>query len=165
LNTFKRKVYGETVSTKNKKGINPMARGLNKVMLIGNLGQDPEIKYSPSGTAIANLRIATTENKKGKDGSWEEQTEWHRVVMFGKTAETCKNYLHKGSKVYIEGRLQTRSWDDKDGQKKYMTEIVGFMLIMLDSKGGGAPQEQTAKRGADIRPPDDMPEGGDDLPF
>ena len=142
-----------------------MARGLNKVLLIGHLGQDPEIKYSPSGTAIANLRIATSENKMNQSGEWEEHTEWHRVVMFGKTAETCKNYLRKGSKVYIEGRLQTRSWDDKDGQKKYMTEIVGFALIMLDSKGGNADQGQPAKKNEPTRPPDDFPEGGDDLPF
>lgn len=134
-------------------------------MLIGNLGQDPEIKYAASGTAIANLRIATTENKKSKDGAWEEQTEWHRVVMFGKTAETCKNYLRKGSKIYVEGRLQTRSWDDKDGQKKYMTEIAGFMMIMLDSKGESIPKGDAQVRDKPIRPPDEMPAGGDDLPF
>ena len=112
-----------------------MARGLNKVMLIGNLGADPEIKYSPSGTSISNIRLATSENRKNSDGEWEERTEWHRVVMYGRQAEICKDYLRKGSKIYVEGRLQTRSWDDQDGKKHYMTEVVGFNMVMLDPKG------------------------------
>ena len=89
-----------------------MSRGLNKVLLIGNLGADPEIKYTPSGTAIANLRLATAESRKNSEGDWEDHTEWHRVVMFGRRAETCKDYLKKGSKIYIEGRIQTRSWEN-----------------------------------------------------
>ena len=112
-----------------------MARGLNKVMLIGNLGADPEIKYAQSGTPIANFNIATSENRKNSDGEWEDITEWHKVVMFGRQAEVCKDYLHKGSKIFIEGRLQTRSWDDQDGKKHYMTEVVGFNMVMLDPKG------------------------------
>ncbi len=150
-----------------------MARGLNKVMLIGNMGADPEIKYSPSGTAIANLRLATNENRKNSEGEWEEKTEWHRVVIFGKQAEFCKDYLRKGSKIYVEGRLQTRSWDDKDGQKHYMTEVVGFNMVMLDSKGqdvsSNAPEPQKGSAyAADSKPEppgNNFPEGEDDLPF
>ena len=150
-----------------------MARGLNKVMLIGNLGADPEIKYSPSGTSISNIRLATSENRKNSDGEWEERTEWHRVVMYGRQAEICKDYLRKGSKIYVEGRLQTRSWDDQDGKKHYMTEVVGFNMVMLDPKGQDVsmnvpePQQSSAPD-TDIipEPPDDkFPEGEDDLPF
>ncbi len=127
-----------------------MARGLNKVLLIGNLGADPEIKYAPSGTAIATFNMATTENRKNRDGEWEDQTEWHRVVMFGKQAEFCKDYLHKGSKLFVEGRLQTRSWDDQSGQKKYMTEVVGNQMLMLDSResgGGGGGDDDEGRSG------------------
>jgi len=123
-----------------------MARGLNKVILIGNLGNDPEIKYAASGTAIANLSIATTESRKNREGTYEETTEWHRVSMFGKQAEVCKDYLHTGSKVYIEGRLQTRSWDDASGQKRYMTEIIAFSMLMLDSKGEGGQRQGSQPR-------------------
>jgi len=150
-----------------------MARGLNKVLLIGNLGADPEIKYTPSGTAIANLRLATAESRKNSEGDWEDHTEWHRVVMFGRRAETCKDYLRKGSKIYIEGRLQTRSWDDQSGQKKYMTEVFGYQMIMLDSKGQGPSSdmqdqvEKTAPQSDSIPepPPNDLPKADDDLPF
>ncbi len=143
-----------------------MARGLNKVMIIGNLGNDPEIKYSNTGTAIANFNIATTENRKDSEGNWEEKTEWHRIVMFGKQAEVCKDYLHKGSKVYIEGRLQTRSWEDQSGQKRYMTEIVGANMVMLDSRGQAPPLDAAPGQGE--RAPeqnDEFPKGEDDLPF
>lgn len=146
-----------------------MARGLNKVMLIGNLGADPEIKYTPGGTAVANLRLATAENRKNKDGDWEETTEWHRVVMFGKQAEICKDYLRKGSKIYVEGRLQTRSWDDQNGQKKYSTEIVGSQMMMLDqrqdSSSHASSSRNTGSSGYDEAPPDDLPVPDDDLPF
>jgi single-strand DNA-binding protein len=160
-----------------------MARGLNKVMIIGNLGNDPEIKYAPSGTAIANITIATTESRKNKDGEWEDVTEWHRVVMFGRQAEVCKDYLHKGSKVFIEGRLQTRSWEDQSGQRRYMTEIVGNQMLMLDSKGeggsgggysgggsggggGGSSRQRNSQAGPPPGPPpDNGPQGDDDLPF
>ena len=150
-----------------------MARGLNKVMLIGNLGADPEIKYSPSGTSISNIRLATSENRKNSDGEWEERTEWHRVVMYGRQAEICKDYLRKGSKIYVEGRLQTRSWDDQDGKKHYMTEVVGFNMVMLDPKGQDVsmnvpePQQSSAPDTDIIPEPTDdkSPEGEDDLPF
>jgi len=147
-----------------------MARGLNKVMLIGNLGADPEIKYAPSGTPIANLRIATTENRKNKDGDWEEVTEWHRVVIFGRQAEVCKDYLRKGSKVYVEGRLQTRSWDDQSGQKRFLTEIVGSQMLMLDQRVQEAPPAPARREApepvAQEEPSqDDFPEPDDDLPF
>lgn len=150
-----------------------MARGLNKVLLIGNLGADPEIKYTPSGTAIANLRLATAESRKNSEGEWEDHTEWHRVVMFGRRAETCKDYLKKGSKIYIEGRIQTRSWDDQSGQKRYMTEVLGYQMIMLDPKGQGPSadtqdQVDTAAPQSDSipePPPDDLPQADSDLPF
>jgi len=149
-----------------------MARGLNKVMLIGNLGSDPEIKYSQSGTAIANLRIATAESRKNSDGEWEERTEWHRLVLFGRLAEISKDYLHKGSKIYIEGRLQTRSWEDQNGQKRYSTEVVGINMIMLDSKSQDATTEEPESREDAIPDSDTMPKPSqnspkeeDDLPF
>lgn len=105
--------------------------GVNKAILVGRLGKDPEIKYTPNGTAIANFTMATSENYKDKDGQKQERTEWHRIVAFGKLAEICGEYLAKGKQVYIEGRIQTRSWDDKDGNKKYMTEIVANTMQML----------------------------------
>jgi len=146
-----------------------MSRGLNKVMLIGNLGADPEIKYAASGTAIANLNLATAERRKNREGEWEETTEWHRIVMFGRQAEICKDYLKKGSKIYLEGRIQTRSWDDQSGQKRYMTEIVGFTMVMLDSKGSDQPGNTrggSSQFGAgQAPPPQNAPGGDDDLPF
>ena len=149
-----------------------MARGLNKVMLIGNLGADPEIKYSQSGTAIANLRIATAENRKNSDGEWEEKTEWHRLVLFGRLAEISKDYLHKGSKIYVEGRLQTRSWEDQNGQKHYSTEVVGINMIMLDSKSQDTTIEGPESQVYATPDSDTMPEPSqdstkeeDDLPF
>lgn len=118
---------------------------LNKAMLIGNLGQDPEVRYTQSNTAVATLSIATSERFKDSNGEYQERTEWHRVVAWGRTAEICQQYLSKGSKVYIEGPIQTRSWEDKDGQKRYTTEIKALQMIMLDSRGnaGGAPQGNT----------------------
>lgn len=144
-----------------------MARGLNKVMLIGNLGSDPEIKYAPSGTAIANFNLATSENRRNKNGEWQEATEWHKIVMFAKQAELCKDYLKKGSKVYIEGRIQTRSWEDKNGQKRYLTEVVGLNLVMLDQKGTVPTKgrEEVVPDAVPETPMDEFPEGEDDLPF
>jgi len=124
-----------------------MARGINKVILIGNLGKDPEVRYMPSGGAVANLTVATSENWKDKQtGQNQERTEWHRVVMFNRLGEIAGEYLKKGSKVYIEGKLQTRKWQDKEGQDRYTTEIVANEMQMLDSRGGaaefgGAPQQ------------------------
>ena len=144
-----------------------MARGLNKVMLIGNLGADPEIRYAASGTAIASLRLATNERRRNRDGEWEDVTEWHRVVLFGKQAEMCKDYLKKGSKIYLEGRIQTRSWDDQSGQKHYSTEIIGNNLLMLDARGQDAPQGSSSSQGftGNQQPaPREYPDD-DDLPF
>ncbi len=108
---------------------------INKAILIGNLGSDPEVRYTQSGTAVANFTMATSEKWKGQDGEWKDQTEWHRIVVWAKLAEICGEYLSKGSKIYIEGRIQTRQWDDKDGNKRYTTEIVAREMKMLDSKG------------------------------
>jgi single-strand DNA-binding protein len=149
-----------------------MARSLNKVMLIGNLGADPEIRYTPNGTAVANIRVATAENRKNKEGEWEERTEWHRIVLLGRQAELAKDYLRKGSKVYIEGRIQTNTWEDQNGQKHYMTEIVANDMFFLDSKNQGgseSPEPQQSRRQnapprAQSGPPQDFPEE-DDLPF
>lgn len=135
-----------------------MSRGINKVILIGNLGADPEIRYTQSSTAIANLSIATSESWKDKQtGEQREQTEWHRVVCYRRLAEIAGEYLKKGSKVYIEGKLQTRKWQGQDGQDRYTTEIVCNEMQMLDSRGGGggygggqqqsAPQGQAAPQG------------------
>jgi single-strand DNA-binding protein len=115
-----------------------MARGVNKVILIGNLGQDPEVKYMPSGSAVANLRIATTEGVKNREtGDYEDRTEWHSVAMFARLAEVAGEYLKKGSQVYIEGKLRTRKWQDRDGNDRYTTEIIADNMQMLGGKGGG----------------------------
>ena len=117
-----------------------MARGINKVILIGNLGRDPEVRYTPSGLAVANLTLATSDSWKDKQtGENVERTEWHRIVMYQRLAEISGEYLRKGSKVYIEGRLQTRKWQDKNtGQDRYTTEIVANEMQMLDSKGSSS---------------------------
>ncbi|MDE1981048.1 MAG: single-stranded DNA-binding protein [Betaproteobacteria bacterium] len=110
---------------------------VNKVILVGNLGRDPEVRYMPDGGAITNISVATTDTWKDKSGEKQERTEWHRVAFFGKLAEIAGEYLKKGSQVYIEGRLQTRKWQDKDGQDKYTTEIVADRMQMLGSRAGG----------------------------
>jgi single-strand DNA-binding protein len=117
----------------------PMAgKSVNKVILIGNLGKDPEVKYTPSGTAVAKITLATNERFKDKNGEWQDRTEWHNVVLWQRLAEIAGEYLKKGGKVYIEGRLQTRSWDDKQtNQKKYMTEVVASDLVLLGGRGEG----------------------------
>jgi len=115
-----------------------MARGVNKVILIGNLGADPETRAIPSGTTVANLRIATSESWRDKQtGEQQERTEWHRVALFGRLAEVAGEYLRKGSQVYIEGSLRTRKWQDKQGNERYSTEIVGNDMQMLGGRGGG----------------------------
>ena len=120
-----------------------MARSLNKVMLIGNLGKDPELRYTPSGVAVATFTIATNESWKDQDGNMQERTEWHNVVAWRKLAEVCGEWLKKGKKVYVEGRIQTRSYDDKNtGAKRYITEIVLDNMIMLDGRSGGEAQSQ-----------------------
>lgn len=135
---------------------------VNKVILIGNLGADPEVRYSQNGTAVANFRVATTETWK-KEGGKEELTEWHRVVTFGRLAEICGEYLSKGSKVYIEGRIQTRKWEDRDGNPRYTTEIVAREMKMLSPRGAGG-DEQGAYR-QEEPPLPDVPPMEDDVPF
>ena len=116
-----------------------MAKSVNKVILIGNLGKDPEVKFTPQGTAVAKFSLATSERYKGKQGEWQERTDWHNVVIWERLAEIAGEYLKKGNKVYIEGRLQTRSWDDKQtGQKKYMTEVVAREMVLFGGRGEGS---------------------------
>jgi len=138
-------------------------RGVNKVILVGNLGADPEVRYSSTGTAVANFRIATSENWTNKEGGKETRTEWHRIVSFGKLAEICAEYLNKGKQVYVEGRLQSRSWEDKEGNKRWTTEVVANNIVMLGQLGdqtkgtGGEPTEG---------PPESEPtQQDDDIPF
>jgi single-strand DNA-binding protein len=156
-------------------------KSLNRVQLIGNLGKDPEVKYTPQGTPVAKLTIATNERFKDKSGEWQDRTEWHNVVLWQRLAEIAGEYLKKGGKVYIEGRLQTRSWDDKtSGQKKYMTEVVASDLILLGGKSDGASGDFAgSSRGAaasggnnfDQRTPEPEPAGAsspisdEDIPF
>jgi single-strand DNA-binding protein len=124
-------------------------KSVNKVILIGNLGKDPEVKYTPQGTPVAKITLATNERYKDKSGEWQERTEWHNVVLWQRLAEIAGEYLKKGGKVYIEGRLQTRSWDDKtSGQKKYMTEVVANDLVLLGGRSEGAGGGDSSSRGA-----------------
>ena len=135
-----------------------MARGINKVILIGNLGNDPDVRYTQGGSAVANISVATGEAWRDKEtGDLQERTEWHRVVFFSRLAEIVSEYLRKGSKVYIEGRLQTRKWQDRDGNDRYTTEIVANEMQMLDSKGGSgdftrAPVQTTKPAASNISP-------------
>ena len=136
-----------------------MARGINKVILIGNLGADPEVRSTPSGLTIANLRLATTDSWRDRQsGEQQERTEWHRVALFGRLAEIAQQYLHKGSKVYVEGRLQTRKWQGQDGVERYTTEIVANDLRLLDSRGPASGAAGTTGSGAAAPP------GYEDLP-
>lgn len=145
-----------------------MARGVNKVILVGNLGQDPEIKYMPSGQAVCNISIATTESWNDKtSGEKVEKTEWHRVVFFRRLAEIAGEYLRKGSQVYVEGRLQTRKWQDQSGNDRYTTEIVANEMQMLGGKGGGVASMPDSSEPESQREPatagaDDF---DDDIPF
>jgi len=116
-----------------------MPKSVNKVILLGNLGKDPEVKFTPQGTPVAKFSIATSERYKDKEGNWQERTEWHNIVLWQRLAEIAGEYLKKGSKVYIEGRIHTDSWDDREsGQKKYRTEIVGNDLVLLSGREGAA---------------------------
>jgi len=140
---------------------------VNKVILIGNLGADPEVRYTASGTPVATFRLATTGRFKDASGEWQERTEWHRVVFFGRTAEVCGEYLTKGSQVFVEGRIQTRTWEDQEGQTRYTTEIVGREMKMLGRRGeAGSPAGRT-KPAAKPAPPADEPaeDFEDDIPF
>lgn len=138
-----------------------MAKGINKVILVGNLGNDPEVRYTPNGNAIANISIATSDRWRDKtSGEWQERTEWHRVVFFNRLGEIAGEYLRKGSKVYVEGALRTRKWQDKSGQDRYTTEIVGNEMQMLDNRTGGtgnfAPNDSNNFTQA-AAPADDIP--------
>jgi single-strand DNA-binding protein len=153
-----------------------MPKSVNKVILIGNLGKDPEVKYTPQGTAVAKITLATNERFKDKSGEWQDRTEWHNVVLWQRLAEIAGEYLKKGGKVYIEGRLQTRSWDDKQtNQKKYMTEVVANDLVLLsgrgESGGGGGGPRGAANQFDQSAPPEHAeaaptsPITDEDIPF
>ncbi|HYO58580.1 single-stranded DNA-binding protein [Archangium sp.] len=172
-----------------------MAGGVNKVILIGNLGADPEVRFTPGGQAVANFRIATSDTWTDKNGQKQERTEWHRIVVWGKLAELCGEYLKKGRQCYVEGRLQTREWTDKEGRKNYTTEVVANAVTFLGGRdsagagsGGGGGRGYSQQRGGgqqqqqggyeDYGPPPGMDEGGggggmgggngggdDDIPF
>jgi single-strand DNA-binding protein len=142
----------------NERGIKHMARGLNKVLLIGRLGADPEIRYTSDGTAVANFNIATNRLVKRED-KWEEgEPDWHRIVVWRRLAEVCGEYLRKGSNVFVEGQLRTRSWEDRDGNKRWTTEVIARDMIMLDSK-----EDRASGTGTDLEPP--QPPIEDDVPF
>ena len=132
---------------------------VNKVILVGRLGRDPELKYAPSGRAVANFSVATNESWKDKEGNKQERTDWHRIVAWGKLAEIIGEYVKKGSLVYIEGRLQTRDYEDSNGVKKYITEVVASDMTMLGSKGGGDMKQSAPAyyNGGDPGPEDDLP--------
>jgi single-strand DNA-binding protein len=139
-------------------------KSVNKVILLGNLGKDPEVKYTPQGTPVAKITLATNERFKDKDGNWQDRTEWHNVVLWQRLAEIAGEYLKKGGKVYIEGRLQTRSWDDKQtGQKKYMTEVVASDLVLLGGRGEGGGESGGGSRGASTSASSSSNRGGDNF--
>ena len=144
-----------------------MARGINKVILVGNLGADPETRYMPSGSAVTNLSVATSEQWKDKQsGEQKERTEWHKVAMFNRLAEIAAEYLRKGSQVYIEGKLRTRKWQDRDGNDRWTTEIIADEMQMLGGRGGGGSAPMSSGSGPSSAPPqpptDDF---DDDIPF
>lgn len=138
---------------------------INKVILIGNLGSDPEVRYLPSGQAVGNFNIATTEKWTGKDGNPGERTEWHRIVVFGKQAENCKEYLRKGRQVYVEGRLQTREWDDKEGQKRKTTEVIAQTVQFLGQGAGGGGRDKSSEAPTPTTDEPSILGGEDDIPF
>jgi single-strand DNA-binding protein len=142
---------------------------INKAILIGNLGADPEIRYTQSGTQVATFNVATTERRKGQDGQVQESTEWHRIVAWQRLAEICGEYLHKGSRVYIEGKIQTRKWKDQSGVDRYTTEIVAREMKMLSPRGGEGGGSSFGSGGYDNSFPEPpagfMGDTGDDVPF
>jgi single-strand DNA-binding protein len=142
---------------------------VNKVILVGNLGRDAELRYTPGGAAVATINMATTEVWNDKGGQRQEKTEWHRVVLWGKTAESLNEYLTKGKQIYVEGRLQTRKWQDKDGQDKYTTEIRGDRVVLLGGGGGGGRQQPRAAAAPGMEDPMGEPMAAeitdDDIPF
>lgn len=150
-----------------------MARSVNKAILVGNVGKDPEVKFLPSGSAVANFTLATSERFKDKSGEFQERTEWHNLTAYQRLAEIVRDYVKKGSKLYVEGRIQTRSWDDQaSGQKKYRTEIVVNDLVLLSGRGEGDGGGGSRSSSYDQRPPahaDDLVQSteitDDDIPF
>ena len=148
-----------------------MARGINKVIIVGNLGGDPETRYMPSGSAVTNLTVATNESWKDKQtGEQKDRTEWHKVAMFNRLAEIAAEYLRKGSQVYIEGKLRTRKWQDKNGQDRWTTEIIADEMQMLGGRGGSgggsAPMSSSSDSGPSSAPPQPGPDDfDDDIPF
>lgn len=149
-----------------------MARGVNKVILIGNLGQDPELRYTGNGTAVCNMRLATTDVYKDRDGNTVENTEWHNVVAWARLAEICDQYLTKGSQVYFEGQLQTRQWEDRDGNTRYTTEVKVREMTMLGGRAGNGGSERQSSNGSAAPQPQTSDGEGDyelnadeDLPF
>ncbi|MHB1843801.1 MAG: single-stranded DNA-binding protein [Deltaproteobacteria bacterium] len=149
--------------------------GVNKVILVGNLGANPELRYTPGGQAVANFRIATNEKWSDKNGQAQERTEWHRIVVWGKLAELCNQYLQKGRQVYVEGRLQTREWTDKENHKNYTTEVIAQQVTFLGGRDGASPGMSRGKGGdapmdEGFGPPPEMggesgPQPTDDIPF
>ncbi|HEX9948825.1 MAG TPA: single-stranded DNA-binding protein [Thermodesulfobacteriota bacterium] len=144
-----------------KRGGGKTMLGVNKVILVGNLGADPEVRYSSTGTAVANFRIATSENWTNKEGGKETRTDWHRVVAFGKLGEICAEYLSKGKQVYVEGKLRTRSWEDKEGKKRWITEVVASNMVML----GQASEQAKAMGGEPVETPPEPTHQDEDIPF
>jgi len=144
-----------------------MPRGINKVILVGNLGADPETRYMPSGSAVPNLSVATSEQWKDKQsGEQKERTEWHKVAMFNRLAEIAAEYLRKGSQVYIEGKLRTRKWQDRDGKDRWTTEIIADEMQMLGGRGGGGSAPMSSSPGPSSAPPQPpADEFDDDIPF
>ena len=154
-----------------------MAKSVNKVILIGNLGKDPEVKFTPSGTAVAKFSLATNERYKDKSGEWQDRTEWHNIVAWQRQAEIIGEYVKKGNKLYIEGRLQTSSWEDKQsGEKKYRTEIIAQDIVLLggrgtdaDHEGGGSRSRSAAASSGGPPPEQEVPDGAhitdEDIPF
>ena len=141
---------------------------VNRVILVGNLGRDAEVRHTANGQAVATLNLATTENWKDKEGQRQEKTEWHRVVVWGKPAESLQEYLTKGKQIYVEGKLQTRQWDDKDGNKRYTTEIKADRVTLLGGGGGGGRASGGTDRGGSQGPADEPPMEpmtDDDIPF
>jgi single-strand DNA-binding protein len=145
--------------------------GVNKVIIVGNVGRDPEVRYTQSGRAVASFSVATSERFQDKEGQTQERTEWHRVVAWARLAEICGEYLRKGKQVYVEGRLQTRDWEDKDGHKRYTTEVIANVMQMLGRRGedSGSFSEDTSTRGASGADPTSQAPassaGDDEIPF
>lgn len=144
-----------------------MSRSVNKVILIGHVGKEPEVRYTQGGAPVANFSLATNETWNSQSGERQERTDWHRIVAWRKLAEFCQEYIHKGSFLYVEGKIRTRSYDDRDGTKRYITEIDAQTIHMLDKKMGGGARDgaEASDMGIDSLPPEPGPAGDDEVPF